>query len=227
MSREHSPSKSKRCPECGTDFSMAGAAARKKVQCPKCRATVTLESAAPAAPKPSASPMESELIWLRAGIERIAKLEARISDLEARLSQPASPLPPAAEPVKLRWVHSDSAPETGPTPAFEAEREAALLHNLRVMPGQLIVIRSAAGDNDARRLAERFKAVFEKASWRVRGVEEIRLATVEHGIALAAATLPATREVTSTYLAFTAAGFSLESRLDPSLDWDEAVLTVA
>jgi hypothetical protein len=39
--------------------------------------------------------------------------------------------------------------------------------------------------------------------------------------------LPPTRETTRTFLAFTAAGFALESRLDMSLQCDETMLIVA
>ena len=69
--------------------------------------------------------------------------------------------------------------------------------------------------------------MFERSSWTVVGVDEVVLPASHHGLALAGGALPTPPDLASAYMAFTAAGFDLVPRLDPSLDPHDAVLIVA
>jgi DNA-directed RNA polymerase subunit RPC12/RpoP len=216
------------CPSCGTTFSIAALGKRRRVQCPKCREVVSLE---PRTHTAVLDALKAELGMLRAEIERLSGLEARITELELAIglrviAQPEPPEPPGT-PLHLRWLPRIDVDRTSAQDWLDSKREETLQHNLQLSPGKVIAIRSAAGDPIARQLAERFKAVFERSSWRVMGVEEIVVPMVEHGLALAGGALPTPPGLASAYIAFTAAGFDLVPRLDPSLEPNDAVLIVA
>jgi hypothetical protein len=186
--------------------------------------------------------IDSRLRNLRDELAHWAAVEARLGQTHAQQQQQPESLPGAnlgpdlqsvsaaagkalGRPARFRWIRSTLDPAQGS--ASDSEREAALLHNLEIARGCRIVLRCAAGDPGARGTAERLKAIFERAAWAVRGIEEISPSgTSPCRIGLATAVLPATRALTATYFAFTAAGIPIEPRLDPSLAWDEAVLTV-
>ena len=120
-----------------------------------------------------------------------------------------APVPPS----RLRWLAAGEAFSPDISPA----QEEALLHNLRTIAGQAITIRTITGNPFLRKCAESFKAIFERAGWAVRGVEEIPRTTVEAGLSLAVASLPVEKEAAATYLALKAAGFSPVPILDTAL----------
>jgi hypothetical protein len=132
-----------------------------------------------------------------------------------------------SQPVHLRWLPRSVVDIEESDVSLDPTREAVLQHNLQQSPGKVIAIRSAIGDPIARQLAERFKAVFERSSWRVVGVDEVVVPLAHHGLALAGGSLPTPPDLASAYIAFTAAGFDLVPRLDPSLEPNDAVLIVA
>ena len=225
------------CPSCGAEVIIGGRTSQR-VKCPKCTAEMQTDGAAPGAsaasvpPKKEVEATHEEIAALR---EELQRLRERVTLLEKAISAaPVAlpPEPPQADTLmvagKLHWLHR--AKEDPPLPSLSLPdpiHEKALVHNLRVLSGNQISIRSAAGDETARRLAERFKELFTEAEWHVDGVAELPLSQREKGLALAAGVLPPSRETTRTYLAFTAAGFALESRLDTSLQLDETMLIVA
>jgi len=217
-----------RCPSCGAEIIVGGGKSSQRVKCPKCTAVIPTENADPEKGVDSVQ----ELAQLK---EQVARLEARIAALEAALVPvaPVAKIEPedsTAAVAKLKWVRNveeEVPPPQGISPMPDELHEKALVHNLKVLSGSQIMIRSAAGNEGARRLAERFKELFTKAEWRVNGVDEMQMTEHRHGLALAAGSLPPSREATRTYLAFTAAGFPLESRLDITLQTDETMLIVA
>jgi DNA-directed RNA polymerase subunit RPC12/RpoP len=216
------------CPSCGAIFSIASLGKRRRVQCPKCREVVSLESRSHA---DALEALKAELSALRSEIARLSDLEARVIALEEAMglrviAQPEAP-ETSSSPVQLRWLPRVEPSSTESQDVLDSKREEILQHNLQQSPGKMIAIRSAAGDPVARQLAERFKAVFERSSWRVVGVDEIAVHTVEHGLALAGGALPTPPDLASAYIAFTAAGIDLIPRLDPSLEPNDAVLIVA
>jgi len=168
---------------------------------------------------------------LRSEIERLSGLEARVAALERELGLRIAAQPEAREtpspPVHLRWLSRNDVEAAQEDASLDPKREEILQYNLQQSPGKMIAIRSAAGDPIARQLAERFKAVFERSSWRVVGVDEVVVPTAQHGLALAGGALPTPPDLASAYIAFTAAGFDLVPRLDPSLEPNDAVLIVA
>ena len=215
------------CPSCGARFSIASLGKRRRVQCPKCREVVSLEKKSPA---DLLDALKAELGVLRAEVERLTGIEARVTALEQALGLHTAVEPEAespAHPMHLRWLPRHDTDTEQADLSLDPMREAVLQHNLEQSPGKMIAIRSAAGDPIARDLAERFKAVFERSSWTVVGVDEVVLPTVHHGLALAGGALPTPPDLASAYMAFTAAGFDLVPRLDPSLDAHDAVLIVA
>jgi hypothetical protein len=175
--------------------------------------------------------LKSELSALRAEVERLTGLEARVTALEIAMGLHPEPQPEPVESsspaVHLRWLPRTDVDTEESDFSLDPTREAILQYNLQQSPGKAISIRSAVGDPIARQLAERFKAVFERSSWRVVGVDEVVVPLAHHGLALAGGALPTPPDLASAYIAFTAAGFDLVPRLDPSLEPNDAVLIVA
>ena len=222
-----------RCPACGTWINTAGLTRRRKVQCPKCRETVDLNTAelAPARaepPAPAADPVAAELAELRERVARVEALEARVVDLEhalEKMKRSARPAPESAPTQgKLKWVpQAETFREAG----FNDEAASILVHNLSAVHPHTIAIRSAAGDPAAKDRALCFKDLFERGHWIVRGPWETYAPIGERGLILAVRSFPVPAEITAAFIALTASGFSVISRLDPNLDSDEAMLIVA
>jgi phage FluMu protein Com len=236
-----------RCPACGTWINTTGLPRRRKVQCPKCREVVDLSTcevntveAAPAAtgertertepaePVPGAA-LAEELADLRVRVARLELLEARILELERALESAKLGAPPVRETPpestrKLRWLpQADALQDAG----FNEESADFLIHNLSVVRPHVISIRSLAGDPAARDRALCFKDLFERGNWRVRGPWDTHAPIGERGLIIAVRTFPVPEEVTAAFIALTASGFSVISRLDPNLESDEAMLIVA
>jgi DNA-directed RNA polymerase subunit RPC12/RpoP len=216
------------CPSCGAIFSIASLGKRRRVQCPKCREVVTVDRKSPTDLLES---LKGELNVLRAEVERLSELEGRVFALEIamglRVEPIAEPTEGPSQAVHLRWLPRSNADVEESDVSLDPAREAVLQYNLQQSPGKMIAIRSALGDPIARQLAERFKAVFERSSWRVVGVDEVAVPLAHHGLALAGGSLPTPPDLASAYIAFTAAGFDLVPRLDPSLEPNDTVLIVA
>jgi uncharacterized Zn finger protein (UPF0148 family) len=223
-----------RCPSCGTPLHTSGLTRRRKVQCPKCRETVDLspEAASEREKTAVAAPPDAhaaELAELRARVAHLESLEVRVAELERALetavSAPASlPERAAISKHKIRWMpHGDLFRDAG----FSEEAAGILVHNLSAVRPHEITIRSPAGDAAARDRAQCFKDLFERGQWRVRGPHDTYAPVGERGLILAVRSFPVPAEVTAAFIALTASGFSVISRLDPHLDSDEALLIVA
>ena len=193
------------CPACGAGIRATPSPRRRRVQCPKCREVVVLESAPPKESQPSSPPAESaEAAETR---RRVALLEARVEALEAALRESAAAAArnQASNPAerKLSWITSP----LGQAPDFSAEQGRALFHNLAGVRTQAITIRTPAGNPGARTRAEWFKSIFERAGWTVQGPEEITPDATTPGLALSVPELPVPKDAAATYLALKAAGF--------------------
>jgi len=199
------------CPACGAGIRATAAARRRRVQCPKCREVVFIESSAEkesdaTLPVPDPSNGAAEMH------RRVESLEARVKALEATLisspTTPAAPTPPPAATAesphrKLRWITTPP----GQAPEFTNEQWGALCHNLGGVHSQPITIRTPANDYAALRQAEWFKSVFERAGWTVHGPEEIVPRAHMSGLALTVPELPVAKAAAAAYLALKAAGF--------------------
>ena len=229
-----------KCPACGASFK----APSRRVQCPKCRQTVTLELAAkpqpplPVPPKPAAADAGKDIARLEALETRVAaieerpapdagrpvlhNLETRIAALEECLKHPAADTAAeAARPVARPAIRPSklqwlSAAEPS-SPDISPAQEEALIHNLSAIRGQAISIRTIAGNTFVRQRAEAFKSIFERAGWTVRGIDEIPRTIAEPGLSLAVASLPVEKEAAAAYLALKAAGFAPVPVLDSAL----------
>jgi Zn-finger nucleic acid-binding protein len=203
------------CPACGAAIKAGSSSRRRRVQCPKCREVVFLESAdggeldpaLPPSPLPDSAAAETR--------GRIASLEARVEALEATLrdAMAAGRTATSSTPQrKLVWVTSTP----GHPPAFSPEQGQALFQNLAGVRSQAITIRTPAGDAAAQAHAEWFKSIFERAGWTVLGPEEVAPETVMSGLSLAVPELPVGKEAAATYLALKAAGFEAVPILEPA-----------
>jgi hypothetical protein len=193
------------CPACGATIKAPPAAQRRRVQCPKCREVVFLESAHNEDPEATPPPAEaSETAEEKSN--RLDLLEARVEALEAALRDAMAAgriAAPHTPQRKLVWVSTTP----GHGPEFSPEQGNALFHNLGGVSSQAITIRTPVGDPIARAHAEWFKSIFERAGWTVRGPEEIAPHTAVSGLSLAVPELPVGKDAANTYLALKAAGF--------------------
>ena len=218
MPRNHAPAESVEtaCPACGGAIKAPLSQRRRRVQCPKCREVVFIESALEKPPEPASQPAPPAPVAAADERSRIDLLEARVEALEAALrdSMAAGQTPsPDAPKRKLLWLTS----EAGHAPDFSPEQGRVLIHNLGGVRTQAITIRTPAGDPSARAHADWFKTIFERAGWTVRGPEEVAADAAAAGLSLAVPELPVAKEAAATYFALKAAGFEAIPILDDAL----------
>lgn len=219
-----------RCPACGATINVSGLGRRRKVQCPKCREIVEMSTASPPVPARVPAPPEispAELAELRARVSRLEELEARVAVLERGAAPPANihfletPAPPPDR--KLRWL--------APSEEHHAEQISQticdiLRHNLAAFAAHTVTMRCVLGDGRAQRRADTMRQVFEQAKWTVHGPTEVASPPGDRGLTLAVGSLPMPPDASAAYLAFTASGFLLETRIDPSMRGQEVVVVV-
>jgi len=208
------------CPSCGASIKAPPSPRTRRVQCPKCREVVVLESPPePPAPKKIRAPAAPELPSERGHTEA---LEARVAALEAAVAAllvSGTTGERSGDRKKLVWATADAA---DPLRAFVPERAIALAHNLGTVTTREIIIRIPSGDSAAAERANSFKAIFEGAGWTVRGPEEAAPEAVGNSIALGVPALPVGKEAAETYLALKAAGYDPVPILDPTLTATQA-----
>jgi hypothetical protein len=216
--KQHVPPESDEtvCSACGAAIKAPPSARRRRVQCPKCREVVFIESSPgkqPEAP-PEPAPAAAAAVDQR---HRIELLEARVELLEAALRDSMAVGRSAAvsgtNSRRLLWLTS----EPGQAPEFSPEQGRVLFHNLGSVRSQAITIRTPIGDPGARAHAEWFKSVFERAGWTVRGPDEIAPDAAPAGLSLAVPELPVAKEAAATFFALKAAGFAPTPVLDSAL----------
>jgi hypothetical protein len=203
------------CPSCGAEIKAKPSPRSRRIQCPKCREVVVLENPAePATAKTerilAAPDAEKERSRTEALETRIAALEATVAALIA--ASPATDR--TGEKKKLRWA---TAGATDPAQGNLPEMDQALAHNLGSVTARDITIRVPAGDLAAKERAGRFKEIFERAGWTVRGPEDSAMDSAEISLALGVPDLPVGKEAAETYLALKAAGFEPIPVLDTTL----------
>jgi len=187
----------------------------RRVQCPKCREVVVIETLAEPTPvkkeRPAPAPDAAK------ERSRTDSLEARVAALETAVAALIAACPVAERTIekkKLLWVTADVA---DPMRAFIPERDQALAHNLGNVMTREIIIRTPAGDRVAGDRAVCFKEIFERAGWTVRGPENIAPDAAGISLALGVPKLPVGKEAAETYLALKAAGFEPVPVLDSAL----------
>ncbi|MEI9895317.1 MAG: hypothetical protein WDN28_15870 [Chthoniobacter sp.] len=135
------------CPACGARIRAAPSARRRRVHCPKCREVIVLESSPGSEPEPAPPPPAAPPVPDIAATEtrsRIDSLEARVEALEAALRDSMAATRSAASSTpqrKLLWITTTP----GQAPAFSAEQDLALSHNLIGVRSQAITIRNPGG----------------------------------------------------------------------------------
>jgi hypothetical protein len=222
------------CPRCNAPFVLSAGARAKRIQCPKCRQTISLGRTEPGS---ETLPTAEEFAALKA---RIAEQDALIARLltpnslqpektvnlqvfEAPSPDPAPLAAPACSLLRpgqnLRWLRRD--PLAG---ADDPEPESILLHNLRALGGREILLQAGGEDPSSYVIAERLFTVFREAGWRVSTVEPITQPRPISGLVLSAGQCPLPEAATAAYMALQAAGYPITSRLDGSLGPTQSVL---
>ena len=219
------------CPSCGASIRAPASPRSRRVQCPKCREVVVIESRVAKGTAGADARPASEKQTATEG-PRIAALEARVAAVEAALiraragSTAEEPVPDAgvvAAAKKLLWVGI----VPGQAPKFSSEQGQALAHNLGTVAAQAITIRIPSGDPVAREHAEWFGGIFRRAGWTVRGPEEIAPETAGRILALAVPELPVAEDAAKTYLALRAAGFEPIPILDSTSSGEPGAPTLS
>jgi predicted RNA-binding Zn-ribbon protein involved in translation (DUF1610 family) len=204
-----------KCPSCGAEIKAPASPRSRRVQCPKCREVVVIETL-PApdtakkerhAPAPDTAKDHGQTESLEA---RVAALEAMVTALVA-----ATPVPERSnERKKLMWATASAA---DPLQAFVPERDKALANNLGTVKAREITIRIPAGNPAAMDRAVRFREIFEQAGWTVHGPEDAAPNSTGASLTLGVPDLPVGKEAAETYLALKAAGFEPIPVLDSTL----------
>ena len=193
------------CPACGGWIKAPPSPRNRRVQCPKCREVVIIESRVAR----SATAMEEQPPVERQSDEqrnRVVALEERVAALEAALVRV---LAGGAAGVggagvrKLLWV----ANGPGRVQEYSEAQGEALVHNLGTVAPQEITLRIPAGDVVAGERALWFQAIFLRAGWTVHGPEKIAPENAGRVLSLAVPELPVAEEAAKTYLALRASGF--------------------
>jgi predicted RNA-binding Zn-ribbon protein involved in translation (DUF1610 family) len=203
------------CPSCGAAIKAPASPRARRVQCPKCREVIVIESrtakgAAAGEPQPAVEKPPGD------ECQRIIALEERVSALEAAMAQAHAADAAGGESAigrKLQWVPIVA----GAGPAFSPAQGRALAHNLGTVPPQEITLRVPAGDLIANVRAEWFKTIFQRAGWQVHGPQEIAPELAGRVLSLAVPELPVAEAAAKTYLALKAAGFEPIPVLDPEV----------
>ncbi len=228
------------CPACGGAFTVSAANRKRKVQCPQCRAVVSLPAPVeldgtqasedgrnlPAAPE-----------WMARCEMLQARIEALEQQVEALLSE--SRTSPSRIPEGLadiggvvreqrRARRPVESREDFPAETPEAKEEPRLgIERVFQPPTPEIGLVCIAGDGAARKVAEALSEVLARSGWKVRGVTEDKSLPPDcSGLTLSAASSLPLERGTSTLNALRQAGYAVTFQLDPGRDSRETILIV-
>ncbi len=126
-----------------------------------------------------------------------------------------------------------TAPATGPTVAAREEdgpltfqKRLRLIKRLRSHPQHSIVIRAAAENAQAVKLAIMLKTVFREAGWTVGEIEMVSRPLPAHTLLLSTGVFPPPKEFVAAYAALAGTGFLVTSDLDPNQGKERVVVSV-
>lgn len=198
------------CPACGGWIKAPPSPRNRRVQCPKCREVVVIESRAARVVigLEVQPPVEVQSDEQR---DRVVALEERVAALEAALVRVlAGSVGGGVGVRKLLWVGNGP----GRVQEFSEAQGEALVHNLGTVAPQEIKLRFPAGDLVAGERALWFQTIFLRAGWTVHGPEQIAPESAGRVLSLAVPELPVAEEAAKTYLALRASGFEPVPVLD-------------
>ncbi len=213
------------CPSCGASIKAPPSPRNRRVQCPKCREVVVIESRGT---KKGSDPEPTVPAEDTGGEDRprLAALEERVAALEAALVRMVAGSVAESTNVaerKLLWV----AIAPGRGPEYSAAQAEALVHNLGTVKPQAIAIRIPGDDAVAAERATWFKTIFLRAGWTVRGPDKIAPENASRFLSLAVPELPVAEDAAKTYLALRAAGFEPVPVLDSASAEDPAACALS
>lgn len=149
------------------------------------------------------------------------------TDLPA-IKPPKLPPPPATStppdesslpPAPSVAVREDEGPLT-------YQKRARLVKRLRNHPQHAIVIRAAADNPQAVKLAITLKSVFREAGWNVSEIEMVSKPLPPHTLLLSTGVFPPPKEFVAAYAALAGTGFLVTSDLDPNQNRQRVVVSV-
>ena len=139
-----------------------------------------------------------------------------------------------ALPPKLPFSSGSSSKSAPAAPAATADleeplsgpRRAKLVARLRDHPRQILIIRAAAGNPAALKLAITLKSVFREAGWNVGEIETVARHLPAHTLLLSTGDFPPPKEFVAAYAALAGIGFLVTSDLDPHQGRKRVVISV-
>ena len=144
--------------------------------------------------------------------------------------------PPAPEAAIPMIGLPKPPPPAAPTPEPPAEKKSAeplageqrswLVKNLRNHRNQPVVIRAAAENAPAVKLAISLKSVFREAGWSVDEIEMTTRQIPQDALLLSSGVFPPAKEFVAVYSALAGSGFLVTSDLDPNQGRQRVVVSV-
>jgi hypothetical protein len=135
------------------------------------------------------------------------------------IKPPKLQLPVAAPSAAAHAAHEENAMLGG-------QKRSRLLKRLRDHPQQGIVIRAAAENAPAVKLAITLKSVFREAGWSVGDIEMVTHRLPAHTLLLSTGVFPPPKEFVAVYAALAGNGFLVTSDLDPNQGRQRVVVSV-
>jgi len=140
------------------------------------------------------------------------------------------PPPAALKPPKLQLGSADTTePVTVPREdegPLTTQKRARLVKRLRNHQQQGILIRAAAENAQAVKLAISLKSVFREAGWTVGDIEMVNRPLPAHTLLLSTGVFPPPQEFVAAYGALAGTGFLVTSDLDPNQGRQRVVVSV-
>jgi hypothetical protein len=147
------------------------------------------------------------------------------------------PAAPAIKPPRLPAPPAPaetSSPSSGPPSVAAREEEGPLtwqkrirlIKRLRNHPQHAIVIRAAAENAQAVKLAITLKSIFREAGWNVGEIEMVSRPLPAHTLLLSTGVFPPPKEFVAAYAALAGTGVLVTSDLDPNQSRQRVVVSV-
>ncbi len=137
----------------------------------------------------------------------------------AALKPPRLPLASARTQAPETAVHEEAGTLSG-------LRRARLVKRLHGHAQQGVVIRAAAENPKAVKLAITLKSIFREAGWTVDEIEMVNQSLPAHTLLLSTGVFPPPKEFVAAYAALAGVGFLVTSDLDPDQKWQRVVVSV-
>lgn len=151
-------------------------------------------------------------------------------EVEGPRSPPPQPPPSAIEPPKMRLsklaAQAPASVAHDDEEGLSGEKRSHLIKGLRSCTGQDFVIRAAAGNARAMKLAADLKSAFREAGWTVGDIEWVTRQLPANTLLISAGVFPPPKEFVAAYAGLAATGFLVTNDLDPNQSRKRVVVSV-